>query len=300
MMDMHAAASGVAGPGPAPESRIVATELGDVGIREWGLDRRPTVVLLHGISSGSASWSECAALIASRAHVVAWDAPGYGLSAPLPMDRPMADDYADRLDALLDALNIEDCLLVGHSLGALMAAAYASRRPSKALALLLISPALGYGGKALRHKAQEVRDKRLQALRRDGIAAMAAALPHRLLSEQASPAQRGLITEVASRLSAGGYSQAVEMLCAEDMDRFDLSPSTARVYCGELDVVTTPRQSAEFARRAGLPFDLIDGAGHACYVEQAQRVADIVFRCLDTVAPMTGADTRSRGNNDRP
>jgi pimeloyl-ACP methyl ester carboxylesterase len=61
------------------------------------------------------------------ARVLAWDAPGYGNSAPLaPMAMPGAADYAERLWAWLDALGPQAAaplVLVGHSLGALMACA---------------------------------------------------------------------------------------------------------------------------------------------------------------------------------
>ena len=72
----------------------------------------PVVVLLHGIGSGSASWLHCAQRLAAGNRVIAWDAPGCGLSSPLPPAGPgLRLRRAPGL--LLDALGVESCLLVG-------------------------------------------------------------------------------------------------------------------------------------------------------------------------------------------
>src|SRR5256885_11891381 len=76
--------------------------------------------MLHGISSGAASWLDVALELAPRARVLAWDAPGYGRSTPLAPDAPTGADYARVLEQSLQALGVRRCLLVGHSLGALM------------------------------------------------------------------------------------------------------------------------------------------------------------------------------------
>lgn len=248
-------------------------DLGDARIsyRACGLEG-PHVVLLHGISSGAASWAACAAALAGRARVLAWDAPGYGASTPLPMAAPDAMAYAAQLARLLDALKIERCVLVGHSLGVLMAAAFAQRQPDRVQALLLFSPAMGYGGGP---KAAAVRQTRLEGLRQ-GIPAMAEKLPARLLSAGATPEQRQQVRDVALQLHETGYLQAVEMLCAEDLNRYRTLPFLTRVHCGEHDVVTTPEQSRIYAENHDLSFSLIAGAGHACHVEQPGQLARLI------------------------
>ncbi len=237
------------------------------------------VVLLHGISSGAASWADCAASLADKASVLAWDAPGYGGSSPLPVSAPSAMHYADQLARLLDALNIGSCVLVGHSLGALMAAAFSQAYANRVQALLLVSPAIGYGGGP---KAESVRDARLAGLAQ-GIPAIAERLPARLLSAAATPGQRAQVRDVALQLHEQGYAQAVEMLCAEDLNRYRTLPFLTRVYCGEHDVVTTPEQSRAYAERHDLAFGLIAGAGHACHIEQPGQLARLIAQIVEHV-----------------
>jgi len=283
------AASENAGVGLEPvfeEHRLQAGH-GIISYRECGHGPQ-TVVLLHGISSGAASWSQCAGILGRHARVIAWNAPGYADSSPLPMPVPSALDYARQLAALLAGLNVESCLLVGHSLGALMAAAYGSATGHLASRIVLMSPALGYQSEEKKPLADSVRAKRFQALEQDGLEAIAKRLPDRLLTASASPAQRASVTQNALRLNPAGYRQAVEMLCSEDIERYVLDAGSAQVFCGDRDVVTTPEQSAAFAQRAGLPFALIENAGHACYVEQPAVVANLLSGLLARLGSEAG------------
>lgn len=268
------------GPGKAQAFawRAVPTSAGSIGIRECGTGPE-TIVLLHGISSGAGSWETCAAHLAGRARIIAWDAPGYGQSQPLSQSAPLATDYATSLAALLDALSIKRCLLVGHSLGALMAAGYSSLPAAKAFAYLLFSPALGYGAS---ERASVVRQGRLENLENKGIEGIAQALPARLLSSGASAEQRQAVSDNARRLNVAGYRQAVELLCGDDINRYTaIQPDNTRVYCGDKDIVTTPEQSQAYAEQHGLPFGLVANAGHACYIEQPKAVADLILKALD-------------------
>lgn len=271
--------------GESWKPRCVETACGVISVRDSGHSSPKTFMLLHGISSGSGSWQHCARYLAEQGRVIAWDAPGYGDSAPLSVSAPSAIDYAASLAALVDALNLEAFLLVGHSLGALMAAGYSSRADARAFGYALFSPALGYGSS---DRAASVRQGRLDALEQKGIEGIATALPARLLSAHASPAHRQAVTNNALRLNAGGYRQAVELLCGDDINRYTaLTASNTRVYCGDADVVTTPEQSRAYAQQHHMPFDLVRGAGHACYIEQSEQVA----RCIgSTFADLWGTD----------
>lgn len=248
-----------------------------------GGTRGPVVVLLHGISSGAASWLPCASLLAAGARVIAWDAPGYGDSTPLPMAAPTARDYAARLEALLNALQVRPDLIVGHSLGALMAAGYAAHaapamQPDR---FLLLSPALGYGAAGNEAKSREVAAQRIAALEALGVDGLAQRGPTRLLSAAATPDAHAWVRWNMRRLDPDGYRQAVALLCGDHIDPYlDRAARPVEVGCGAEDVVTTPAASAALAERFGLPFHLIADAGHACYIEQAQPVARTIRAAL--------------------
>ncbi|SFP71532.1 Pimeloyl-ACP methyl ester carboxylesterase [Variovorax sp. OK605] len=254
-----------------------------VSVRECG--QGPVVVCLHGIGSGAASWLDTAALLASQARLIAWDAPGYGESTPLDSAAPSATDYAKRLGALLDALGIDSCVLVGHSLGAITAASAASAASAactdkRIRRLVLVSPAVGYGAPERAEARAKVRTERLATLDELGIAGMAAKRAGRLVSDKASDHARQWVRWNMARLNDHGYRQAVELLCNADLLADLPPPMPVRVACGTLDVVTPPAACAEVARRCGVPLELLDDAGHAGYVEQPQAVATLLRESL--------------------
>ena len=260
--------------------------VGDDGARiacRIGGTRGPVVVLLHGISSGAASWLPCASLLAAGARVIAWDAPGYGQSTQLQMAVPTARDYALRLEQLLTALQVRPDLIVGHSLGALMASGYAAHasaamQPGR---FLLLSPALGYGATGKEEKSREVARQRIEALESLGVEGLAQRGPTRLLSPAATPDAQTWVRWNMQRLNPDGYRQAVALLCGDDIGRY-LAQRTkpVEVGCGAEDVVTTPSASNALAERFGLPFHLIADAGHACYIEQPQAVARLIHAAV--------------------
>ena len=64
--------------------------------REAGDRETPLMMLLHGIGSGSGSWGYLMDHFKDRYRLIAWDAPGYNISTPLPEDKPGALGYAGR------------------------------------------------------------------------------------------------------------------------------------------------------------------------------------------------------------
>ncbi|MCY1337834.1 2-succinyl-6-hydroxy-2,4-cyclohexadiene-1-carboxylate synthase [compost metagenome] len=255
-----------------PERLVQLADGAQVAIRECGSG--PLVVLLHGIGSGSASWLHCAQRLAAECRVIAWDAPGYGLSTPLPQEQPKAADYAARLELLLQALGVDRCLLVGHSLGALMATAYAAGiGAARVRRLLLISPARGYGAEALRETGAQVRRQRLENLERLGIDGMASERTARLLGRHPSEDALAWVRWNMARLNPHGYRQAIELLCGDDLLGHGVPAAPCEVHCGEDDGITTPEACGAIARQLGAPFSLIPGAGHASPIEQPEVVA---------------------------
>ena len=74
-----------------PASTVLLPSGAQVAVRQCGQrSGKPSIVLLHGISSGAASWLHPALLLAEHHHVLAWDAPGYGESTPVSDTSPSA------------------------------------------------------------------------------------------------------------------------------------------------------------------------------------------------------------------
>lgn len=107
--------------------KIHVTDLGNDG---------PTVVILHGAGESSYSWIHVGREISRFARVIAYDRPGLGSSDPGPA--PSADRTVDELHLLLEKVGVPGpYVLVGHSLGGVIARLYASRYPNDVAGMVM-------------------------------------------------------------------------------------------------------------------------------------------------------------------
>lgn len=95
---------------------------------------KPTLVLLHGWGLNHAIWQPIAAALADECTVLTPDLPGYGLAVRSPQPYTLAA-LADQLADVIPPHS----LVLGWSLGGLIATALALRHPAKVRALLLLA-----------------------------------------------------------------------------------------------------------------------------------------------------------------
>lgn len=228
----------------------------------------PALVLLHGIGSGSQSWRAQISAFSADYRVIAWDAPGYGGSDPLPGDDPPAVNYAGALWGLLEALDVSRAHIVGHSLGAIIAASFCRLFGPHVATVTLADPASGYGSAedALRQERLAARLHLINDLGPDGMARERA---HVLLSPDPPPEALATVREVMRGLKPHGYRQATHLLCFGDIfaDLPHVS-APALVMCGSADTVTPEEGCREVAAAiSGAIYQSLPGLGHASYVE---------------------------------
>jgi len=251
--------------------------------REAGSGR--ALVMLHGIGSGSGSFIRQLETLSEKFRVIAWDAPGYGDSPPLPQAAPVAADYAAALAGLLDALGLDRVLLLGHSLGALTAAAFALAHPQRTGGLILLNPAGGYGA-AEESVREEKLSARLDLMDRLGPRGMAEKRGRALVSPAASDAARHMVIWNMSQLRPDGHAQAARMLSggrlAEDAARF---AGPALVVGSSGDTITPEAGCRAIA--AAFPrarYVSLAGPGHASYLEAPAEIN----ACIETFAAEVG------------
>jgi pimeloyl-ACP methyl ester carboxylesterase len=97
----------------------------------------PAVLLLHGIANYARYWDFFADAVAGRLELVATDARGHGESARPQEGYAPADFVADAI-AVLDALDWQRPLVVGHSMGGGHAIAFAAAHPDRVARLVIV------------------------------------------------------------------------------------------------------------------------------------------------------------------
>ncbi|MCA3180377.1 MAG: alpha/beta hydrolase [Burkholderiaceae bacterium] len=133
----------------ASRSETVPIRGVDHHVRRWGPGHAPPLVLLHGSQDVSASWQFVVDALERDWHVVAPDWRGHGLSGRSGADTYWFPDYVGDLDALLEHVTPDaPARLVGHSMGAQVAALYAGVRPDRVARLVNVD---GFGPPGGRH-----------------------------------------------------------------------------------------------------------------------------------------------------
>ncbi|MDQ2873621.1 MAG: alpha/beta hydrolase [Actinomycetota bacterium] len=121
---------------------MTAREISAGGV-DWQLaDEGSTgvpLLLLHGNRDRKELWRSLLDEFGDR-RTLAVELPCHG-GTPVPGSADMAD-HVTALGELLDALQIPECVVIGHSLGGQLAIALAARRPDLVRALVVIGSAL--------------------------------------------------------------------------------------------------------------------------------------------------------------
>ena len=102
---------------------------------------QPTIVFVHGAANDHSVWALQSRYFAHHGYnVLALDLPAHGRSQGEAL--ASAEAIASWVGRVLDALQITNAMLVGHSLGALSCLACAAQSPDRTTKLALLGPAV--------------------------------------------------------------------------------------------------------------------------------------------------------------
>lgn len=249
-------------------------------------DQGPPLLLLHGITNSAAVWEDIAPEFADRYRVMALDLRGHGESSKPPRGYAWANDYAADVVEFVEDHVAGPVILLGHSLGAMIAPAVAVSLPDRVRAIVMVDPP-AFGPT---EDPQSTRDrfKPVFALRQ---------MPHELLVERfveragLSPARAEQRAKELKTTSLEALRELIEGVTAYKPE--DWFP---RVTCPALVIAGNPE------RGGVLSFDdlprlerLLRGAtvvdwgdvGHSIHIEQPERLVEEV-RSFFEALPGTG------------
>ena len=109
-----------------------------VHIRDEGNPDGEVLILLHGFGMSLHVWEKWVAELGNTYRLVSFDWPGHGLSTPVRDDDYSRNSMTSYLTNVLDWMNIDKFVLVGHAMGGGIAMNYIVDNPKKVQALVLI------------------------------------------------------------------------------------------------------------------------------------------------------------------
>lgn len=242
-----------------------------------------TVLMLHGVGGGRQAWEVSGtgdALAAAGFTALAADFPGYGLSAPV---QPY--DLAGMAGAVIDTLarlGGGPAILVGHSMGGMVAQEVIARAPQAVAGLVLAgtSPAFGKPGGDWQQAFLQSRFAPLDAGL--GMAGLAQQLVPAMVAPGTAPAAIAAAQAMMAGVPEATYRAAVAALVA--FDRRANLPNIAvptLVITGEHDRTAAPDAARKTAERiAGAQCEILPGAGHLLNIEQPAAFNTVLLRFL--------------------
>ncbi|MGH7856094.1 MAG: alpha/beta fold hydrolase, partial [Candidatus Binatia bacterium] len=239
----------------------------------------PDFVCLHGLADTRRIWDRIVPGLSARGRVVTVDQRAHGSSGapPGPYRR---QDLADDVRALLDRLAVPRAILVGHSMGGIVAMTTALACPERVAALVLLGTASECNERASRWYERIARSAEERGL--DGL--------------------REAIFGPASRRTIDGDAQGIAHVtrCLRSLHDDPLTPRLAEVrgpvllLVGSKDPMGAGASSILARAFPNASLEIVPERGHWLHVEAPETVLEAVDRFLSAHRDALGIRASTR------
>jgi len=245
-----------------------------------GGDADTTVFLLHG-AYGSKDYfrSEISTLARNGLRVVAWDAPGYGIS-PLPESGLSIEGLAETAAALVERLGSKTNVVLGHSMGGIVAPRVCTLLPERVHGLVISATVASFSQKTDEEKRIFLKE-RIEPLKQ-GRSLRESAMP--VINSMFAPGSAGeaveLVRETAASTPVDTFVSAITAITLyEGVPTLQQVRQPTLLMAGRHDKVGTPAGMEGITRFIPQArFVCIDGAGHYAFAEQHDTFNEHLLR----------------------
>lgn len=260
-------------------ARYPATPIDDTG-------SGPPIVLIHGLGLDRFLWDPYIPLLSKQCRAIRYDLLGHGDAAPLTAPVTSAD-FNTQLLSVLDDRNIDRAVLMGFSLGGVIARTMAAQHPDRVAGLILLNT-ISTRPPDIRRQVMD-RAARIDSGDTDGISEQA-------IERWFTPVFRArnslVIDAVLDRLARnlpGSYRHAYRYFAdadAEVASTHGLIDAPTLVITGEEDRNSTPAMAYEIATQIGTArCSILPGLRHMGLVEDPPAILTLVVSFLQKMKP---------------
>ncbi|MBE9462647.1 alpha/beta fold hydrolase [Dyadobacter subterraneus] len=242
----------------------------DLNYARKGGGNTTTLVFLHYFGGSAQTWSMVTDQLADDFHCVAIDLCGFG-NSPTTVWEVSVHEHAEYVANLLKELEIENYILIGHSMGGKIAAYLASKQ-TNINALILVAPSPPTPEPMDDDKRQEMLDTF------DNRPAIEE-LVHKITAGDLSEPLFEKTVREHLQISEMGWTSWIEKGSREDISsRMSYINIPVTVISGSQDPnFSTSVLKAEFSKYfPEAVFIEIEGAGHLIPVETSEKLADLI------------------------
>ncbi|MCZ4353856.1 alpha/beta fold hydrolase [Roseovarius aestuarii] len=240
------------------------------------LSNTARVVLIHGFGADRTTWHALRGLLPVSYQVLAPDLPGHGKAPNGQMNR--LGDFVSYLADWIADQGLEDCHLVGHSLGGALAIALADSGCVVTRSMTLISPA-GLGPDINGGFVQGIARSTTPDTLTQWLSVMVA-------DRKCLPAglAQGMLRQRANGVRGETLAQMADALFAESTQGFDMRDALARyagalrVIWGRQDRIIPARHADELPDTAAL--HLLSDTGHVPHLERPSLIARLIAQTV--------------------
>lgn len=245
------------------------------------------VYLLHGVGGGKAAWAANMQPLADAGYrVIAWDAPGYGQSPPVsPYD---TRHVAGALKTLMEHVGARRNIVLGHSMGGMIAQEAYAHFPSLFNGLILSATTAAFGkpGGEWQKEFLNARFAPLDAGR--SMASLADELVVGIAAPDATSEAKRAMTSVMATVSEATYRLALSAIVSFDQ-RENLANIRVPtlVLSGEVDKTAAPAVMERMAARIpSAQYLQLPGVGHIANMERPGDFNRAVLQFLTQHFPL--------------
>ncbi|WP_297107532.1 3-oxoadipate enol-lactonase [uncultured Devosia sp.] len=244
-----------------------------------GPEDAPALVFVNSLGTDARIWDEVIAALSGQYRCLSYDKRGHGLS-DAPQGDYSLDDHLDDLAGLMDQTGIGRVVVIGVSVGGLIAQGLALRAPERVAGLVLCCTAPRMGDAAMW-------SARIETARTEGLLPLADPVMERWFS----PGFRAQHTVELSgwrnlflRTDPLGYANTCATLRDTDLtSRIPAISAPTLILAGSADLAAPVDLVRNCTAIPGSRFEVLDGVGHIPGIEQPAAVARLVRDFLKEV-----------------
>jgi pimeloyl-ACP methyl ester carboxylesterase len=234
------------------------------------------VVLIHSGGADLRDWELIAPQLTQTYQVITFDGRGAGQSPPLLEPA----DYVEDLRQLLDHLNLDRAILVGHSIGGQIATDFVLAYPDRVTRLVLLAP--GLSGFQFSPDVQQW-FAQIKAVAPDLEKMVERMLDHPVYSVVMSSPQRQHMIEMTTHNTKRSFEwKTFEMCWAQPptIDRLNELQTKTLFIIGTKDMADNLHVAELFQQVPDIRFAYIEGADHMPTLTHADQVSSLIVHFL--------------------